>query len=419
MRTRLTVELSPESPAITEVPLFLDRDYQWLRVKLSGPGGIDLGVRDAGGARGWSGACRDHFELGIYGATPGYQPGPIEAGNWSILLGRYQVEQPTTVTLEIEAEAFEPGWLPGDLHCHTHHSDGKSTVAEVLQQAANNGLRFLAVTDHNTTTHHRYLQHPRVIPIPGQEVTTYGGHFNVLGCTQPVDFRFDDAAGALRALREAAGMGGFRVMNHPKPTNWDWSYGHWEEFDAIEVWNLPWATRNWVALERWHQALCNGLRVPAVGGSDRHQPPLPDPDMALLQLGSPTTWVEVREPGPAGVLAALRAGRSYISELPSGPHLRWRGRGALQVLGAKGAWLGLYSEQGLLQEQRVLGREMEISVDLKGRFLRAELYRKPGEDAHYEALVRSFPELPFGLTPEEILSRKRMLALNNPIYSDQ
>ena len=45
-------------------------------------------------------------------------------------------------------------WLAGDLHTHTVHSDGAQTVAELSRFAAGLGLDFVAVTDHNTVSHH-------------------------------------------------------------------------------------------------------------------------------------------------------------------------------------------------------------------------------------------------------------------------
>ena len=48
-------------------------------------------------------------------------------------------------------------WLAGDLHTHTVHSDGALTVAELAALAAGRGLDFIAVTDHNTVSHHAEL----------------------------------------------------------------------------------------------------------------------------------------------------------------------------------------------------------------------------------------------------------------------
>src|SRR5207248_3077001 len=98
--------------------------------------------------RGWSGSARDHVAVRADEATPGYLPGPLAPGLWSVLLGLYQVPEPCTleVTVEVDAEASaasldegaatisaaRAGPVPparrmldmvaGDLHTHTVHS---------------------------------------------------------------------------------------------------------------------------------------------------------------------------------------------------------------------------------------------------------------------------------------------------------
>ncbi len=209
-----------------------------LRVTLSyprDPGAVlDLGCFDPAGFRGWSGGARDSFVVAEHGATPGYLAGPVTAGVWQLVIGLHAVPEsgvPFTVTAEpLSAGAASLGaqlaawlpvpelpgsvavpvpgsrparrslpaeagltWLAGDLHAHTFHSDGVMSVAELAAHAVERGLDFVAVTDHNTVSHHAVLgpasSRYGVTLLPGQEVTTDLGHAGVLGEIGWVDFR--------------------------------------------------------------------------------------------------------------------------------------------------------------------------------------------------------------------------------------
>ena len=205
-------------------------------------GVLDLGCLGAAGFRGWSGGARDSFVIATGEATPGYLPGEPEPGRWQVIIGLYRVPPdglPYEVTAEIvsaprptagSAPAAPPvpqrpprrnlpasdgqQWRAGDLHTHTVHSDGALTVDELARFAVESGLDFIAVTDHNTVSHHRELpgagRRYGITLIPGQEVTTSEGHAGALGDIGWVDFR--EPGAWLRATRE---RGGLLSVNHP------------------------------------------------------------------------------------------------------------------------------------------------------------------------------------------------------------
>ena len=143
---------------------------------------LDIGLFDPRGGdflagegfRGWSGSERSTFQVGEFDATPGYLPGPIYAGEWAILLGLCKIapggcHYEISVALDLCAErssiandllpppelqrSNERRWYPGDFHTHTHHSDGRGSVADLVADARDRGLRFVAVTEHNTSSH--------------------------------------------------------------------------------------------------------------------------------------------------------------------------------------------------------------------------------------------------------------------------
>lgn len=68
-----------------------------------------------------------------------------------------------------------------DLHCHSTHSDGKESVEQVLQYAAEAGIEVLALTDHDTTAGwveaRAEASKHGISFVPGIEITTK--HHNV------------------------------------------------------------------------------------------------------------------------------------------------------------------------------------------------------------------------------------------------
>jgi len=318
-----------------------------LRVTLSYPrdGGavLDLGCFGPSGFRGWSGGARSSFVISAAGATPGYLAGEVTAGLWDVAIGLYRVPA-EGVAYEVTAEAIgaaeAAGWLPGalavpvpgerperralpaapgrtwlagDLHAHTVHSDGAMTVPELAAHAVSRGLDFLAVTDHNTVSHHRELGPAAaaygITLVPGQEVTTPRGHAGVLGDTGWIDFRTSADAW----LDAAERGGGLMSINHPFAGDVSWLHPMTRRPPLLEVWHWSWLDPTWTTPLSWWQAW-DPSAIP-VGGSDWHRPGSDSP------LGTPTTWVECEDAGVDGVLEGLRAGRVAITASRNGPIL--------------------------------------------------------------------------------------------------
>jgi hypothetical protein len=107
-------------------------------------------------------------------------------------------------------------------------------------------------------------------------------------------------------------------INHAKCIGPPWLFRGWEGFPAMEVWQAPWRFYNFESLEKWDGLLQRGERVVAVGGSDVHSIPPAQPRHPH-GLAEPTTWVYASEASEGGVLSAIRAGRTYLSDSPRSP----------------------------------------------------------------------------------------------------
>ena len=232
---------------------------------------------------------------------------------------------------ERRAPARGDRWYRGDLHSHTVHSDGVITVEDRVRGAAQRGLDFLAITDHNTISHHRELDGwpDGITPIRGSEVTTFHGHINCFGLARLVDWR-DDARGrgAAAIVDQAHRQDALVSINHPNAFGDPWCTGcHWDfaqvdfsTIDAIEVWNGRWAipeTDNIGALAFWTDLLDAGLRPTAVSGTDSHSA---EED---AYPGLPMTYVHANECTEQSILEGIRRGRVFLS---AGPIVSFRAR---------------------------------------------------------------------------------------------
>jgi hypothetical protein len=356
-------DVAPSTRKIT-ISYKYDRAY--------GANTLDIGLFDqrftqqAGnlnGFRGWSGGRRSEFFVSGESATPGYLPGNIRPGTWHIILGVYQVA-PTgvDVTLKIELERDEgkktnlaiatplsqlsktrsetprlaerearspkkvsilPHWVTGDLHMHTVHSDGDWTIPQLIAAADEAGLDFIAITDHNTNSNHteidRLANRTRTLVIRGEEITTYGGHANAWGLPRQglIDFRVTpgDRDAMVRAIDQAHARGALISINHPFGicAGCVWGYDHDASgFDAIEVWNGSWNAGDELAMGFWDGLLQKGRRITAIASSDSHR--------AANPLGQAATHVAISgEVSVASVLRSIRAGRVYLTSMPTSP----------------------------------------------------------------------------------------------------
>ena len=380
---------------------------------LTGGNTLDIGLFDQRGAdypgkgfRGWTGSARHSFFVTPHDATPGYLPGPLEPGTWHITLGFYKSAPdgchytitlrflhgddlqpsiyPSMLTLDNSVSAppvRESGWYRGELHCHSYHSDGDSDPRDLIAAAQALSLDFLAVTDHNSISHLAALAQldpGNLALIPGCEVTTYKGHWNVWGLEAWIDFRTLTPDLMRASIRRAVDLGYLTSCNHPRPAGPPWVFKDIAEQHCVEVWNGPWQLFNSEALTFWESRLRTGERLVAVGGSDAHFLSRPH----IARIGTPTTWIFCRErPTAANLLAGLRAGHAFISATPDGPQLYLQsgqcimgdviacpasGSLAVQVrvTGGTGLRLELHGAAGMMAQADVVNGDQTFQFDV-------------------------------------------------------
>lgn len=318
---------------------------------------VDLGIFDPERFRGWSGGNKASFSLTETYATPSYLPGSLPAGEWNLILGVPNIradsvaEYRAEVLLEFgntagtRAFAHEPlntraGWYRGELHTHTAHSDGSCAlqsgetgpcpVYKTVEAAVEQKLDFVAVTEHNSVSHHQSLNELQIafdqtVLMSGREITTFYGHANIFGTTEFIDFRVHDNQ-INPVLLEASQKGAFISINHPGLPSGEICMGcgwtaetDYSLIDAVEVVNGSVIDSGGGLLKSplsgipfWEDLLNAGHRVTAIAGSDNHNADLRSDSERQTAIGAVTTVIFASSLAQSSLLDGLRSGRAFI-----------------------------------------------------------------------------------------------------------
>lgn len=338
-----------------EVPDGIERIEVEFEYDQSGDAELEIGMYDPNRFRGTSRFSRSEFFIATHTATPAYYPGAIPSGTWAVSIGVPTVYSKTNYSVDIRMYREETGakrsgpwaqpvrdsagWYQGDLHSHTGHSDGYGCqngqgerapcqVSQNIDVARDRGLNFVAVTDHNTTSHHnemvahQYL-HDDLLLIPGQEVTTFYGHANVFGVSEAIDFTApkDDLFASI--IGQVSERNGLISLNHPgretgdacTGCGWSMPNTNYGKVDAIEVVNGTDVESSTAGMWFWYDRLNDGYRIPGIAGSDDHSG-----GRGFNPIGTPTTVIYAEELSETGLLEGIRSGHVFIkTQGPDGP----------------------------------------------------------------------------------------------------
>jgi hypothetical protein len=192
----------------------------------------------------------------------------------------------------------------GNPHVHTSYSDGQALHAEVAQAAAQAGLDFVIVTDHNVWVEGCEGYHGKVLLLVGEEIHDVRrrpqvNHLLAYNAESELAPLASDPQELIDAVNQ---RGGLCYLAHPyeyrSPISPDLAAIPWVDWDVsgytgLEIWNymseFKALLRNKLSavyyayfpgrgisgpfratLRHWDQLLSEGKRVAAIGGADAH-----------------------------------------------------------------------------------------------------------------------------------------------------
>jgi hypothetical protein len=311
---------------------------------------LDFGVWGPAGYRGWSGGLTDDITIGVDQSSRGYLPGPIDAGTWTVAIGKalldatgahytIDVTCKTTESLPVLAKApyqavvMSPDrrWYSGDFHVHSVQSgDASASLQANIDLAHSRGIDFINCSDHNTISQHALVaaQQPSwpILAMRGSEITTYSGHGNAVGIHDYVDHRLGYNGRTIKdVIDDVVAQGGIFIVNHPA-TNLGtqcigcaWKHMDdvpWDEVSGIEVltagYKVGVVAFTPTVLAMWDQLEDQGHRLSAVSGSDDHSAGVGDDGAIGAPVGSPTSRVLADNLSEAAIMDAVRHHRTMV-----------------------------------------------------------------------------------------------------------
>jgi hypothetical protein len=193
--------------------------------------------------------------------------------------------------------------LTGDFHVNTFPGDGALTPRSLQDEAIRAGIDVITVVNHNA------FAAPRLIPwlpedpdapivIPGEEITNPDYHLIAVG----IDRRIAPDGAVPEIVAQIHARGGVAIAAHPARTFAGWDDRALATVDGTEVARADSRKqdrRDYV--EVFERTRRTKPALAPIGASDMH---------TTLGLGDSRTFLFVRERSVAGVLEAIRSGRT-------------------------------------------------------------------------------------------------------------
>lgn len=195
--------------------------------------------------------------------------------------------------------------LEGDFHVHSFPGDGGLLPWNIADEARRRGLDVIALTNHNSMWSWRLAQwfarsNGGVIVLPGVELTSAGFHIATAAVHAPVSWRQSPA----QAVAEVHAQGGIAIAAHPaSPRRSKWDDPAIDVLDGFEAASSNDMLAETAAFAR--RALIRRPTIASIGSSDFHY---------FAPLGVSRTFLFATERSAAGVLEAIRAGRTVACD---------------------------------------------------------------------------------------------------------
>ncbi|MBQ5735736.1 MAG: PHP domain-containing protein [Lachnospiraceae bacterium] len=173
-------------------------------------------------------------------------------------------------------------WYKGDFHAHSIMSDGKESIENIIKKAKYMNMDYYVPTEHNLY-HTGWCKCDMPI-IPGVEITSYSGHYNIFGVKERPELLeamlLSDTIEKMNAINimiidDLYEKGNLISINHPFLHIWQWHIDvELEKISSLEIINDPTyeysRKANDKAIDFLDFLWADGHIIYGIGGSDSH-----------------------------------------------------------------------------------------------------------------------------------------------------
>lgn len=274
-------------------------------------------------------------------------------------------------------------WYRGNMHLHTHRSDGDLSYEDAVELYRGMGYDFLAVTDHwhwsEDIKENDFLRIAGCEYDVGASVPEGIYHIVAIGCEgEPELIRKGKDLNAQQIIDQIHEHNGYAILAHPS-----WSLNRpdkvlqLKDIDATEIYNtfsgVPWNARPYSG-DFVDILASEGMRLPCMAADDSHR--------YEGEAGRSYLMVKAEELSKEAILSALRRGDFIATQ---GPMAQIRMEGGTAVVECSPASRVVFYTDGVYSDDRCTTGEDLTRATCRIRphetFVRAEIVDSEGRTA--------------------------------------